>query len=174
MSDHDYNYLERQRQKGPEYLIIDNFAEYFQLEKSNLVSARTEAEEILENVSKLVARDKSDGVLFLKALDESDDSALPNINKIGKSMAAFRPKLNEISQAEFGNKKLRVDKEEIVYTRLISPYENMHDYRHHKDSYIHDPNNELDGMELRKLSMVVFLNDELSENEQTGMLRLYT
>ena len=118
-------------------------------------------------------RAKSDGVLFLKALDESD-ADVHNINEIGKSMAAFRPKLNEISQAEFGNKKLRVDKEEIVYTRLISPYENMQNYRHHKDSYIHDPNNELDGMELRKLSMVVFLNDELDENEPTGMLRLYT
>ena len=44
LSDHDYNYLERQRQKGPEYLIIDNFAEYFQLEKSDLVLARMEAE----------------------------------------------------------------------------------------------------------------------------------
>ena len=35
---------------------------------------------------------------------------------------------------------------------------------------MHDKNNEIHGMELRKLSMVIFLND----NPQEGYLRLYT
>ena len=34
-------------------------------------------------------------------------------------------------------------------------------YPHHKDSYIRDKNNEIHGTELRKLTMVVFLNDDL-------------
>ena len=46
-------------------------------------------------------------------------------------------------------------------------------YRRHKDSYIHDKHNEIHGMELRKISMVIFLNDNLDFNEQKGMLRLY-
>ena len=51
-------------------------------------------------------------------------------------------------------------------------------YRRHKDSYIHDKNNEIHGMALRKLTLVIFLNDNLDEvhslpNAQKGMLRLY-
>ena len=56
---------------------------------------------------------------------------------------------------------MRVDKEEIVVTRLNGASTRLQKYHRHKDSYIHDPNNELDGMELRKLSMVVFLNEDL-------------
>ena len=43
----------------------------------------------------------------------------------------------------------------------------------HKDSYIHDKNNEIHGTSLRKLSMIIFLNDNLEQGEQGGMLRLY-
>ena len=51
-------------------------------------------------------------------------------------------------------------------------------YPLHKDSYIHDKNNEIQGKALRKLSMVIFLNENLDEvqslpNAQKGMLRLY-
>ena len=35
------------RHEGPEFLIIDNFAEYFELDLSDLINARNEAEEIL-------------------------------------------------------------------------------------------------------------------------------
>ena len=46
------------------------------------------------------------------------------------------------------------------------------------DSYVHDKNNELHGMSLRKLTLVVFLNDNLdqvqsSPTAQMGMLRLF-
>ena len=50
----------------------------------------------------------------------------------------------------------------------------------HKDSYVRDPNSEVHGQELRKLTLVVFLNDGLDvENPEAstqtrGGLRLYT
>ena len=51
-------------------------------------------------------------------------------------------------------------------------------YNRHKDSYIRDKNNELHGTELRKLTLVIFLNDNLdkvksSPTAQMGELRLY-
>ena len=58
---------------------------------------------------------------------------------------------------------LRVDKEEIVLTLHNGASERDQTYRRHKDSYIHDKNNEIHGMALRKLSMVIFLNDNLDE-----------
>ena len=50
----------------------------------------------------------------------------------------------------------------------------------HKDSYVRNPNSEVHGQELRKLTLVVFLNDGLDvENPEAstqtrGGLRLYT
>ena len=43
---------------------------------------------------------------------------------------------------------------------------------------MHDKNNEIHGMVLRKISMIIFLNDDLEEayslpNAKKGMLRLY-
>ena len=43
---------------------------------------------------------------------------------------------------------------------------------------MHDKNNEIHGMVLRKISMIIFLNDNLDEayslpNAKKGMLRLY-
>ena len=100
-------------------------------------------------------------MLYLKDLDGTENARLPNMSKIGMSMAALRPKLNQMSQSKYGNKSLRADKEEIVFTRLSSASTKKQKLHRHKDSYIHDPNNELDGMSLRKLSMVIFLNENL-------------
>ena len=52
-------------------------------------------------------------------------------------------------------------------------------YHIHKDSYVHDKNNEIHGMDLRKLTMVIFLNDDLDEvrkasDAKMGSLRLFT
>ena len=68
---------------------------------------------------------------------------------------------------------MRVDKEEIVLSRLNGASSRDQNYRRHKDSYFHDKNNEIHGKELRKLSMVIFLNDNLDQDEQGGMLRLH-
>ena len=76
-------------------------------------------------------------------------------------MKEFRLKLNEFSQAESGDKTLRVDKEEVVLTRFNGASHREQAYLRHKDSYVHDKNNEIHGSELRKLSLVIFLNDDL-------------
>ena len=73
---------------------------------------------------------------------------------------------------------MRVDEEEIVVTRFDGASKREQKYHRHKDSYIHDSNNELHGEALRKLTMIVFLNDDLdqvqsSPTAEMGMLRLY-
>ena len=40
--------MDRTRLKGPDYLIIDNFAELFGLVKADLIDARSEAEDLKE------------------------------------------------------------------------------------------------------------------------------
>ena len=76
-------------------------------------------------------------------------------------MKEFRLKLNEFSQAESGDKTLRVDNEEVVLTRFNGASDREQAYLRHKDSYVHDKNNEIYGTELRKLSLIIFLNDDL-------------
>ena len=78
-------------------------------------------------------------------------------------MTAFRPTLNDFSQTEFGDKTLRVDEEEAVLTRYDGASAGDYKYLRHKDSYMHDENNEIQGTSLRKLSMVIFLNDDFDE-----------
>ena len=78
-------------------------------------------------------------------------------------MTAFRPTLNVFSQTEFGDKTLRVDEEEVVLTRYNGASVGGHEYLRHKDSYTHDKNNEIEGTSLRKLSMVIFLNDDIDQ-----------
>ena len=93
-------------------------------------------------------------------------------------MAALRLRLNKFSQVEYGDKTLRVDEEEIVLSRHNGASNREQTYERHKDSYIHDKNNEIHGTTLRKLSMVIFLNDNIDEvqslpNAKKGMLRFY-
>lgn len=93
-------------------------------------------------------------------------------------MKEFKLLLNEISQAEPGDKTLRVDEVEVLLTRYNGASKQEIDYDFHKDSYVRDKNNEIHGTALRKLSMVIFLNDNIDEvyslpDAQKGMLRLY-
>ena len=80
-------------------------------------------------------------------------------------MTLFRTTLNEFSQLEFGDKTLRVDEEEIVVTRLNGASFKNQKYLQHKDSYMHDKNNEIHGTSLRKFSMIIFLNDNIDEDQ---------
>ena len=84
-----------------------------------------------------------------------------------------------MSQAEAGDKSLRVDEEEFLISRHNGASMKEQKYMRHKDSYIHDTNNQIHGTSLRKLSMIIFLNDNYDEdqslpNAQKGMLRLYS
>ena len=74
---------------------------------------------------------------------------------------------------------MRVDAEEVVLTRYNGASTKDVKYERHKDSYIHEKNNEIHGTELRKISMVLFLNDDLDQvyslpGAKKGMLRLYS
>ena len=86
-----------------------------------------------------------------------------NLRKIARAMRMFRSKLNEISQNEelFGDKSLHVNQEEIQIARYNGASNKPQSYSRHKDSYKRDKNNEVDGLELRKLTMVIFLNEDL-------------
>ena len=87
-------------------------------------------------------------------------------------MKTFRHKLNAKSQSEHGDKRLYVDEEEILLTRYNGASTRKEKYRPHKDSYVHDKNNEVHGESLRKLSLVIFLDDDIAE-EDRGVLRLF-
>ena len=94
-------------------------------------------------------------------------------------MTKFKKLLNFVSQVGEGDRSLRVDKMDITITRFngASGYEQK--YHTHKDSYRHDPNNEVHGMDLRKLSLVIFMNDDLDKIRESplakmGSLRLFT
>ena len=45
MSHFDNSYVLKKTAKGPDYLVIDNFAEIFGLEENDMAVARSEAEE---------------------------------------------------------------------------------------------------------------------------------
>ena len=112
--------------------------------------------------------------MWLHALDTHRDQ-MPSLSMISQAVARLRPKINEISQGEYGDKTLRVEEEEIVLSRYNDASEKQQKNYRHKDSYIHDKNNELHGMVLRKLSMVIFLNENLDQSliAQSGKIRLY-
>ena len=48
LSKFDYTYMDRSRPKGPDYLIIDNLADYFKLDVADLMNARKEAVELTD------------------------------------------------------------------------------------------------------------------------------
>ena len=112
--------------------------------------------------------------MWLHALDTHRDQ-MPSLSMISQAVARLRPKINEISQGEYGDKTLRVEEEEIVLSRYNDASEKQQKNYRHKDSYIHDKNNELHGMVLRKLSMVIFLNENMDQSliAQSGKIRLY-
>ena len=58
-----------------------------------------------------VAFARCDFLVWLKNLSQGDGI-------LSKTMEAFRSKLNELSQSEFGDKTLRVDVEEFILSRL--------------------------------------------------------
>ena len=83
-----------------------------------------------------------------------------------------------MSQSEFGDKSLRVDEAELVLTRYNGASNKHQNYQIHKDSYKRSKNNEIHGESLRKVSLVIFLNDDSDQVQSmpdmhTGMLRLY-
>lgn len=118
---------------------------------------------------------RCDALMWLQGLGTAGDDN-PALRKIYQAIDGFRPKVNEISQEGLGDSTLRVDRSEVVVSRANGASGKEQKYHRHKDSYRRDKNNELHGQELRKLSVVVFLNedlDQLQPDAQKGMLRLF-
>ena len=159
----DQTYMDRSKPKGPDYLIIDNFFDVFQdMQESDLINARKEAELISDqicNAEKGFKSTRCDSFLRVTNLD-IHGQLFPALTTISYSMRGFRHFCNELSQAEAGDKTLQVDKEELVLTRFNGASKRKQNYLRHKDSYIHDENNQIHGTELRKLTLVIFLNDD--------------
>ena len=40
LSDFDHTFMDRTRPKGPDYLVIDNFVQFFNMDKADLLNAR--------------------------------------------------------------------------------------------------------------------------------------
>ena len=92
--------MDRTKPKGPDFLIIDNFAETFELEKTDLMNARREAEDIKKSACKnqiAGAYARCDYLVWLNNFDSQGDN-LPAFRKIYQQMKALKPILNEISQ----------------------------------------------------------------------------
>ena len=111
---------------------------------------------------------------------EKQGEELSSLRKIASNLTNFKLNLNGISQNDKGDRSLRVDKEYYQIARFNGASGIEKKYHVHKDSYVHDPNQEVHGKDLRKLTLVIFLNDGLDlenpdANTQTrGGLRLYT
>lgn len=97
--------------KGPDYLIIDNFAEFFKLEVADLKGARSEAEVVAKAGCAEVKGGRCDALVWLRDLSASDDN--PSLQKLSQAMKGFTRSLKMLSLKEEYDKSLRVDKEEM-------------------------------------------------------------
>ena len=74
---------------------------------------------------------------------------------------------------------MRIDTEEIQLSRYNGLHGREQFYLRHKDSYEADPNNLDEGQEIRKVTLIIFLNEEgVDEQRESdplhmGALRLY-
>ena len=78
-------------------------------------------------------------------------------------MEEFTMELAITSSTGNGDRQLHVDKEETQISRFNGASNKPQKYYRHKDNYFRDENNKLHGMELRKLTMIIFLNDNIDE-----------
>ena len=116
-------FLEREideTNRGPDYLVIDNFADQFELDISDLNAAKAEAENVTvlgcnsEGSTSRGAR--CDAVTWMAGLGgDGDDN--PSLRKIYNSVDRFIPTLNGVSSSDGGENSLRIDKQEVVVSR---------------------------------------------------------
>ena len=99
------------------------------------------------------------------------------LSKLAQTFNYVKQTLNSLSQdSENGEKSLRIDTEEIQINRFDGLYDSRKQFfKRHKDSYEKDPNNLDEDEERRKITMVIFLNEDINEqdSEALGSLRLY-
>ena len=77
MSEFDDTFTDRSRSKGPDYLIIDNFANFFKLDKADLINARKEAEEMTDGLCNQAKEhsnySRCDNLIWLNDLSTAQD-----------------------------------------------------------------------------------------------------
>ena len=146
---------------------MDNFSDFFNIEKADLLEAKNEAEVMsqggcsTDEAAKEGAR--CDTLLWLPSPYVATGNGNPSLRKIQKTMKEFTDILSIFSQSESGEKSLKVNVEETQISRYNGATNQNQKYYRHKDSYKRDENNKLDGASLRKLTMVIFLNDNIDE-----------
>ena len=112
--------MDRKRtEKLPEYLIIDNFEKYFGLGKDDLMAIKSDGKGTYDEICDLLEEPQKstrcDSLLWYTDLETNVHKDLsPTTIKVGNVMKSFRSKLNTESQNKYGNKKLKVDEEEII------------------------------------------------------------
>ena len=105
---------------GSDYIVIDNFAEYFKLDKADLKAAKLEAENVTalgcnaEGSTQRGAR--CDALTWMAGLGEAGEDN-PHLRKIYNSVEQLRPVMNGISGSDAGDNTLRVDEQELVLSR---------------------------------------------------------
>ena len=102
------------RPLGPDYLILDNFAnpDQFEINLSDLQGARREAENLTGigcNQAGSQADARCDAFMWLQGLG-SEGADNPALRKISGAIDKLTSLFNQISQADLGDKTLRVDK----------------------------------------------------------------
>ena len=161
---------------------MDNFASFFDFDKTDLLGARSEAEKLSKDGcdTDQNARDgaRCDTIVWLPSHNTAVGDTNPSLKKIQRTMEEFSMELNIVSQTGNGDRNLQVDKEELQINRYNGASNKLQRYYRHKDNYFRDENNKLHGMSLRKLTMVIFLNDNIDEvkaqeDSRLGELRLY-
>ena len=99
------------------------------------------------------------------------------LSKLAQTFNKVKETLNSLSQdSEEGEKSLRIDTEEIQINRFDGLYDSRKQFfKRHKDSYEKDPNNLDQDEERRKITMVIFLNEDINDQDTTaqGSLRLF-
>ena len=150
---------------------MDDFYEIFALNEDDLLYARSEAEEIWTSICKdeIKIEQRCDLLFWIKGFSDQKSAEYPNpltsFYNIYEPIANLKLLANEISQSEWGDKSLIVDDEDIVVAHYNGASNKEQHYLRHKDSYIRDENNRIHGQRLRKLSLVVFLSDNVADGE---------
>lgn len=146
---------------------MDNFASFFDFENADLLGAKSEAERMSKDGCSTDQSKKEDArcdnFIWLPGPSTATGDNNPSITKIQRTIEEFTMELNILSQTGSGDRSLQVDKEETQITRYNGASGKPQKYYRHKDNYIRDENNKLHGMSLRKLTMVIFLNDNIDE-----------
>ena len=83
-------------EKHPDYLIIDNFLEYFGLSKEAIQGSAEEGQILKAKTMRPHLQNRQDLMLWFKDLAEQDQG-LPSLKTIAQPMAGFRSQLNDLS-----------------------------------------------------------------------------